>query len=132
MDSFINRRFIYAVIGVSQDKSKWGYRVWHHLTGQGFRAAPLNPKYSFIDDYACYPDLASMPQKPHVVITVVPPQVTENIVLDCHQLGIKKIWMQPGSESDKALKYCQDHHLEVISGACIVRDGLKQAFVPQT
>lgn len=47
---------------------------------------------------------------------VVPPAVTEKIVEECKDLGINMVWMQPGAESDKAVKFCQDHDIGVIHG----------------
>jgi predicted CoA-binding protein len=41
-----------------------------------------------------------------VVDVVVPPKVTEHTVETCQKLGITRVWMQPGSESEKAIKFC--------------------------
>jgi len=54
------------------------------------------------------------------VVTVVPPNVTEEIVKECARLGIKHVRMQPGSESDEAVKFCQNNGIEAVT-ACIMR-----------
>ncbi|RKY31265.1 MAG: hypothetical protein DRP74_05280 [Candidatus Omnitrophota bacterium] len=41
---------------------------------------------------------------PDLVITVTPPEITEKVVEDCKELGIKSIWMQPGSDSKEAIR----------------------------
>jgi predicted CoA-binding protein len=58
-----------------------------------------------------------------VVDFVVPPSVTETMLKECQQLGIKKIWMQPGrhssylfnnpvgSQSEAAIKFCQENSM---------------------
>ena len=51
---------------------------------------------------------------------MVPPQVTEEIVKICKELGITKVWMQPGSESDTAIKFCEDNDIEVVHGVCVM------------
>ncbi|MEM4888996.1 MAG: CoA-binding protein, partial [Thermosphaera sp.] len=61
-----------------------------------------------------------LPAKPDVVVTVVPPQVTELVVEECKELGVRKIWMQPGSESEKAVEYCEKNNIAVVHGACIM------------
>jgi len=57
---------------------------------------------------------------------VVPPKVTEKIVEECKDLGIKRVWMQPGSESEKAIKFCEEHGINVTYNACFLIDRLKQ------
>jgi len=35
--------------------------------------------------------------------------------------GIQNVWMQPGAESDAAIKFCEDNHINVIGGGpCIL------------
>lgn len=35
-----------------------------------------------------------------------------------HRLGLSRIWMQPGSESEAAIEYCHAHDMQVVFGAC--------------
>lgn len=62
-----------------------------------YRVCPVNLNTAEILGDKCYPDPKSLPVKPDVVDTVVPPKVTEEIVEACKELGIKKVWMQLGS-----------------------------------
>ncbi len=128
MKSFLDRENKIAVVGVSMNPEKWGYRVYRALRDEGYKVFPVNPKYDEIEGDKCYPDLKSLPEKPDVVITVVPPEITENIVEECKKLGIKKVWMQPGSESDNAIKFCRENGIETVYNACFVVDGLKKRW----
>jgi len=119
---------IIAVIGVSQDTSKWGRKVYEALKRNGYKVYPVNPKHEFIGEDKCYSSLSAIPERPTFVITVVPPKVTERVVEECEKLGIKRVWMQPGSESEKAINYCNPHGITVTHHACIVVDGLHQSF----
>ena len=58
--------------------------------------------------------------KPHVVNTVVPPEITERTVKTCKELDIATVWMQPGSESEKAIQYCEDNGIDVVHSVCIM------------
>jgi predicted CoA-binding protein len=60
------------------------------------------------------------------VITIVPPKVTEKTVEQCKILGIGKIWMQPGSESEKAIELCKKNNIELVHGLCIIVDALQK------
>ena len=68
----------------------------------------------------CYYTLSEIPIKVSVVNTVVPPFVTEQIVKECKELGIDKVWMQPGSESEKAIAFCKENGIDVIYENCIM------------
>jgi predicted CoA-binding protein len=57
---------------------------------------------------------------PDVVDTVVPPTVTEAIVKECKELGIARVWMQPGSESEKALNFCAENNIKVVHDMCVM------------
>ena len=105
-----------------------GVEIYEKLKSVGFEVYPINPKHNKINNNVCYSNLKSLPKKPNVVITVVPPKVTEKIVDQCKNLKIDKIWMQPGSESEKAIEFCKNNNIEVMYGACFVVDALKQDF----
>lgn len=120
-----------AVVGASVNKKKWGYKVYRALKPVFPRFYAVNPKYGRIEDDRCYPDLESLPEKPDIVLTVVPPKATEYVVKACKSLGVKKVWMQPGSESEKAIRFCKDNGIEAIHGLCLVVDGLKGDRVSQ-
>ena len=68
-----------------------------------------------------YPSLKELPLIPDMVMTVVPPKVTEQVVDACHKLGIKTIWMQPGSESDAAIAKAKEYGMDVIAHACFMK-----------
>jgi predicted CoA-binding protein len=114
---FVNRR-VWAVVGVSQDRSKFGNRIYRSLRDSGYVVYPVNPKGGELEGAKVYPTLADLPATPDVVDLVVPPAVTEQIVREAHELGLSRIWMQPGAESQVAIDYCHAHGIEVIYDAC--------------
>lgn len=128
MEDFLDRKNKIAVIGVSNNHEKWGYKIYRALKNSGFEVYPVNPKHEKIDSDRCYPDLRSIPEKIDEVITVVPPEITENVVKRCKELGIRKVWMQPGSESEDAIRFCEENGINVIHDACFVVDGLKKGW----
>jgi len=127
--AFFNKAELMAVVGATTTTTKWGYRVLKHLSLRDFSVVGVNPKYSLIGSIPCYPTLTQVPGKVKVVVTIVPPQVTEKVVEECVKLGITHIWMQPGSESEQAVQMALDHRLTVVFEACIVRDGLRENFL---
>lgn len=117
ISDFVGRR-VWAVVGASQDRHKFGNRVFRSLRDSGYVVYPVNPNVDHVEGAPAYATLADLPETPEVVDLVVPPAVTEQIVRDAHELGLKRIWMQPGAESEAAIAYCQEHDMQVIYDAC--------------
>lgn len=110
----------FAVVGVSQNRQKYGYEVFETLVTNGYRVYPINPKYEEVDGHRCYPSLDELPEKPDVVVTVVPPAVTEKVVQACARLGIQTVWMPPGSWSEQAVQTCEAQGIEKVHDVCLV------------
>lgn len=117
-----------AVVGASPNREKWGWKIYNKLKTLGFEVFPVNSHHSEINGEKCYPSLKDLPLKPDLVITVVPPQVTERVVEECRDLGIKRVWMQPGSESERAIEFCRANGIEVTYNACFVADFLGESW----
>jgi len=117
---FLNKKNVFAVVGASRDPKKYGHQVYRDLRNAGYRVYPVNPNAKEILGDKCYPSLDSLPVKPDVADLVVPPKITEQVVKTCKKLGIKKVWMQPGSESEAAINFCEKNGIAVIHGVCIM------------
>ncbi|MEM1575625.1 MAG: CoA-binding protein [Nitrososphaerota archaeon] len=117
---FLNKNNVIAVVGASRNPKKYGYKVYKDLKEAGYKVYPVNPNTLEILGDKCYPNLESLPIKPDVVNIVVPPNITEKIVKECKKLNIKKVWMQPGAESEEAIKFCNENGIAVIYGVCIM------------
>jgi len=127
---FLDKNNTIGFIGATIQKEKWGYKKYKEIKDAGFEVYPINPKYDKIDGDKCFPDLNSLIEflnkKPDFVVTIVPPKITEKVVEQCKEFGIDKVWMQPGSESEKAIKFCEENDIEVVYGTCIVVDALQK------
>jgi predicted CoA-binding protein len=117
ISDFVKRR-IWAVVGASRDRSKFGNRVFRSLRDAGYIVFPVNPRGGMLEGAQVYPSLAELPEPPDVIDMVVPPAVTEQVVEEAHKLGLTRIWMQPGAESEAAIAYCHEHGIEVVHDAC--------------
>jgi len=129
VDDFLAQRTI-AVVGVSEKREtgcNLGYRKFKQA---GYTVCAVNPHLTTFDGEPCYPDLKSLPQKPDGVFILANPHITEQIVQQCVELGIKRVWMhclmgtKPGlaagvtSVSPEAVQLCRAHDISVIPGGC--------------
>jgi predicted CoA-binding protein len=119
IDAFLKENNL-AIVGVSKNRRKFGNIVYRDLSSKGYGVFAVNPTAREIEGNPCYPDLASLPEPVGGAVLVVPPKVTERVVREAHTAGITRIWMQQGSESDQAIRYCEDHDIEVVHGMCVM------------
>ncbi len=61
-----------------------------------------------------------------VVDLVVPPKVTEEVVKQCVALGVTRIWLQPGAESEEAIRFCRENGIRVLYGVCVMAEGWRK------
>lgn len=119
-----------AVVGIS-DKRETGCNLgYEKFKATGYTVYGVNPHISTFRGDPCYPDLKSIPEKPDAVFILANPKVTDQIVDECVQLGIRHVWMhcmmgtKPGlaasmtSVSQDAVKKCRDNGIAVIPGGC--------------
>ena len=99
----------FAVVGATDNPEKYGNRIVKNLKSRGYEVYPINPKSKELEGLRCYPSIGHIPVKVDVVDFVVPPVVTEEILKQCKGLGLNRIWLQPGSESEKAINFCNEN-----------------------
>ena len=110
----------FAIVGATDNPEKYGNQVVKNLKNRGYEVYPVNPRLKEIEGIKCYPTLASIPIKVDVVDFVVPPDVTEAILQDCQEMGLTRIWLQPGSESEAAITFCHENNLKVVHSVCVM------------
>ncbi|MHB0996739.1 MAG: CoA-binding protein [Elusimicrobiales bacterium] len=113
-----------AVVGVSDDASKYGHKIFRDLLNASFAVKGVNPKGGFVLGNNIYKSLSEIEKRPDLVITVVHPQVTERVVEECNALGVKHIWMQPGSDSDEAVRRAAEYGIKVTQACFMVNKGV--------
>ena len=119
-----------AVIGVSDKRETGCNSNYKAFKRAGYQVYAVNPHLASFHGNPCYPDLRSLPEKPDGVFILANPQVTDDIVQQCVDLGIKRVWMhcmmgtKPGlgpnatSVSQAAVEMCRANGITVIPGAC--------------
>ncbi len=119
-----------AVVGVSDKRETGCNLAYTKFKEAGYQVFAVNPRINTFNGDVCYPDLNSIPQRPDAVFMLTRPAVTEQIVQQCVDLGIKHVWMhcmmgtKPGlaanmsSVSSEAVRVCRENNISVIPGTC--------------
>ena len=110
----------FAVVGATADTAKYGNQIVRNLKDRGYEVYPVNPGLKELMGIKCYPNLSEIPVRIDVVDFVVPPHVTEKILSECKELGLDRIWLQPGSESETAIAFCIENKLKVVHDVCVM------------
>lgn len=119
IDDFLSQDAL-AVVGVSRSGGGYGYKVFRHLKAKNVQVYPVNPNAKSIDGQVVFASVRDLPQAVGGVITVVPPEATLQVIEDCLDVGIARIWMQPGSESDEAIHLARECGLDVVADQCML------------
>jgi uncharacterized protein len=109
-----------ALVGVSRGGRKFGNAILRDLKSRGYRVFCVHPHADRIDGERCWPRIGDLPEPVGGLVLVVPPAETERVVEEAVAAGIRRVWMQQGAESAKAIAYCKANGVSVISGACIM------------
>jgi len=129
VEEFLAQKKI-AVVGVSDKRETGCNLAYGKFKESGYQVFPVNPRLGEFDGTPCYPDLKSIPEKPDAVFILASPKVTDQIVHECVDLGVKHVWMhcmmgtKPGlaqsmtSVSQDAVEMCHENGIQVIPGSC--------------
>jgi len=128
VEEFLAQKKI-AIVGVSRKKTKFGNAIYKELNQKGYQVFPINPHINVYEGDNCYPNLLSLPVKVDAVVINVPPVQTEKVVREAKQAEINKVWLQQGSQSDEAVKYCEENEIDCVSNECILMFAQPTAFV---
>ena len=106
----------FAVVGASPDRSKYGNKVLRCYLQHDRKVVPVHPKEPSVEGLPAFASLTAIPVRPGAVSVITPPPVTEKVVEEAGRLGIRHLWMQPGAESEAAVRRARELGMNVISG----------------
>ena len=112
-----------AVTGVSRQRDgHGGNAVYRRLRDRGYEVFAVNPNADEVEGDPCYHDLRSIPGGVEAVVIATRPEIAEDTMRECAELGIGHVWMHrgpgSGSVSEAAADYGREHGIAVIGGGC--------------
>ena len=129
VQDFLSQKKI-AVVGVSDKRETGCNLAYRKFKAAGYAVSAVNPRITSFEGDPCYPDLKSIPELLDGVFILTNPKITEEVVQQCADLGIKRVWMhcmmgtKPGlvasmtSVSPEAVRIGRENGITVIPGAC--------------
>jgi uncharacterized protein len=121
-DAFLANKRV-AVTGVSRTpKTHGSNNVYRRLRDRGYEVFAVNPNTDEVEGDRSYQDLKSIPDGVQAVVIGTRPEIAEDTMRECAELGVKHVWMHRGpgggSVSDAATDYGRQHGITVIDGGC--------------
>lgn len=110
----------WAVVGVTANEKKYGYKIWKKLLEHNYETYGVNPNYDEIQGNRIYSSLKDLPKKVDVIDMVVPPKISLTTLDEAKELGIKYIWFQPGTYNDEVIKKAKALGFEILYDDCVL------------
>lgn len=114
-----------AIIGASEDRSKFGNKSARAHLRAGYEVFPINPKAEQIEGRPVYRSLSALPVETlDRIVLYVPPAVGLSLLEEIAATPHRELWLSPGTESDGLLERAAELGLTTIQGCTIVDLGL--------
>lgn len=122
LTEFLKTGPVIALVGASNNKSKFGNIILRDLIQKKFEVIPVNSRDTKIEGLISYPDLSEAGKSRNIelVVYVVPPSVTLKSLEEAHALGLKKVWIQPGAGDERVREFLDENDFEYLMNACVM------------
>jgi predicted CoA-binding protein len=112
-----------AVTGVSRSPETHSSNVvYKRMRERGYQVFAVNPNAQEVEGDVAYHDLSSIPGGVDAVVIGTRPEIADETMRECAELGIEHVWMHrgpgAGSVSTTAAESGRRHGIKVIDGGC--------------
>ena len=109
----------WAVVGVTEKKEKFGYKIWKILRDNNYNTFGVNPNYQEIEGEKIYHSLSDIEEKIDVIDMVIPPKHGEVTLREAKDLGIEYIFFQPGTYNNELIKLADELGFKYLLEDCV-------------
>lgn len=114
---------VVAVIGASNDRSKFGNRAVRAFRREGYTVVPINPRETEVEGLKAYGSVLEVPGPIDMATLYVHPEVGEQVIADIARKQIPEVWFNPGAESDELIALARRLNIQPIVACSIVGIG---------
>ena len=110
----------WAVVGVSPNEEKFGFKVFDKLKNHHYIVYGINPKYEEVRGEKIYKNLDEVVDKVECINFVVNPKITYKMMENLDPSIVKYLWFQPGAYDDKVLELGKEKGFNMVSDSCVL------------
>ena len=111
----------WAVVGATDKKDKFGYKIFKRLKEYGYNVYPVNPSLDQIDGDKCYDSIKDIEANIDAVDMVVNKKIALEVLKDVRDKNIEYVWLQPGSRSQKIRDFAAEYDIKLIP-RCVYKE----------
>ena len=120
LDLLKDKNNLIALIGASNDPSKYGNKILLDLISKGHNIVPINPKEEDVAGLKSSRNINELDEKPLIINFVVPPAVGLEVTKEMVEENYDNFWYQPGAESLEISEYLDSKKKNYIDDKCIM------------
>lgn len=113
-----------AIIGASANREKFGNKAVRAFAQQGWQVYPINPKETTIEGLQVFKSLREIPTQVDEASIYLAPHLVPAVLNEIAAKKIKRVWLNPGTESDDAIERAEELGIEAVVGCSIVGAGV--------
>ena len=121
IEDFLAQKRI-AMIGISRNPKEFSAMLFKELCKRGYDVVPVNPSAKEILGRPCFARVQDIEPPVEAALLMTSHDVTDVIVADCAEAGIRRIWMYraggKGAVTPDAIDFCHQHGIQVVPGEC--------------
>ena len=111
---------VIALIGASNDKNKYGNKIYQDLRTKGYNVVPINITEDTIAGIKTYKNVLDLKESPSIINFVVPPSIGFRITKELVENNFDNFWYQPGAESEEISYFLNENKKNFIDDKCIM------------
>ena len=114
---------VVAVVGASNDRSKFGNRAVRAFQREGHTVIPINPHETEVEGLKAYASVLDVPGAIDMASFYVPPEIGAQVLEDVAKKNISEVWLNPGAESEALVRRAEALHIRPIVACSIIAIG---------
>tara|TARA_Y100000992_G_scaffold236275_1_gene167083 strand:- start:28 stop:411 length:384 start_codon:yes stop_codon:yes gene_type:complete len=120
LDTLEDKNNLIALVGASNDPTKYGNKILLDLVKKGYNVAPVNTKEDTIAGIKSYKNILDLKESPSIINFVVPPSIGFQVTKELVENKFDNFWYQPGAESEKISYFLNENNKNFIDDKCIM------------
>lgn len=114
---------VVAIVGASNDRSKFGNKALRAYLKRGFAVYPVNKREDTVEGVKAYPSVADIPADIDRVSVYLHPKDTLVVLDDIAKKGTAELFLNPGSEDAAVVERAKALGLDPILACSIIDVG---------
>ena len=119
-DFLAQKRF--GFIGVSRQPKDFSRALFREFQTRGYEPVPVHLEVAEIDGARCFVRIRDIQPPVDSVLLMTPASVTNVLVQECVEAGIKRVWFYrgatQGAATESALQVCEANGIHTVPGEC--------------